>query len=462
MRWPSLRARLRWLIVTMLVLVLLPLALYSFRRTTAEMEELSDGRLAQAAHTISSLIQRAGVRAMIGDETLLVPVQKKSTLRDLGQARTDESEVGFQVFNSQGQLLLGTANLSTLPSSAMDRSEFLDLKKGHHIWRVFTFVDKTNDMVIRVADRYDTREEIVHALWLDHGLPFLLGLPVLALLVGWAVKRGLQPLTGLASALASREPGNREPITLDHSPLELQPVLAALNEQLERQENALERERRFSADVAHELRTPAASITLNLESAMATTDLAEIYDSIAGAQNSVRALSRRIEQLLALAKLEANVAANQPATIDLLEIAGDVIAELSPAIAGSGVELGLPRRQAPVLIQGYDAALAALLRNLLENALRHVPRGGQIQLAIEQNAHETTLEVIDDGPGIPLERRSAVFTRFHREASSRGDGYGLGLSIVQRVAWLHRASIELLDSPFGKGLRVRVAIPAGA
>ena len=462
MRLPSLRARLRWLIVTMLVLVLLPLALYSFRRTTAEMEELSDGRLAQAAHTISSLIQRAGVRAMIGDETLLVPVQKKSTLRDLGQARTDESEVGFQVFNSQGQLLLGTANLSTLPSSAMDRSEFLDLKKGHHIWRVFTFVDKTNDMVIRVADRYDTREEIVHALWLDHGLPFLLGLPVLALLVGWAVKRGLQPLTGLASALASREPGNREPITLDHSPLELQPVLAALNEQLERQENALERERRFSADVAHELRTPAASITLNLESAMATTDLAEIYDSIAGAQNSVRALSRRIEQLLALAKLEANVAANQPATIDLLEIAGDVIAELSPAIAGSGVELGLPRRQAPVLIQGYDAALAALLRNLLENALRHVPRGGQIQLAIEQNAHETTLEVIDDGPGIPLERRSAVFTRFHREASSRGDGYGLGLSIVQRVAWLHRASIELLDSPFGKGLRVRVAIPAGA
>ena len=461
MRLPSLRARLRWLIVTMLVLVLLPLALYSFRRTTAEMEELSDGRLAQAAHTISSLIQRAGVRAMIGDETLLVPVQKKSTLRDLGQARTDESEVGFQVFNSQGQLLLGTANLSTLPSSAMDRSEFLDLKKGHHIWRVFTFVDKTNDMVIRVADRYDTREEIVHALWLDHGLPFLLGLPVLALLVGWAVKRGLQPLTGLASALASREPGNREPITLDHSPLELQPVLAALNEQLERQENALERERRFSADVAHELRTPAASITLNLESAMATTDLAEIYDSIAGAQNSVRALSRRIEQLLALAKLEANVAANQPATIDLLEIASDVIAELSPAIAGSGVELGLPRRQAPVLIQGYDAALAALLRNLLENALRHVPRGGQIQLAIEQNAHETTLEVIDDGPGIPLERRSAVFTRFHREASSRGDGYGLGLSIVQRVAWLHRASIELLDSPFGKGLRVRVAIPAG-
>jgi len=342
----------------------------------------------------------------------------------------------------------------------MDRSEFLDLNKGHHVWRVFTFVDKSNDMVIRVADRYDTREEIVHALWLDHGLPFLLGLPVLALLVGWAVKRGLRPLTALASALASREPGNREPLTLDRAPRELQPVLAALNEQLERQENALERERRFSADVAHELRTPAASITLNLESAMATTDLAEIYDSIAGAQNSVRTLSRRIEQLLALARLEANAASDQPATIDLLEIASDVVHELSPAIAGSGVTLELPRHHGPVLVCGYDAALAALLRNLLENALRHVPQGGRVQLDIRQDDSGTTMEVIDDGPGIPPERRDAVFARFHREASSRGDGYGLGLSIVQRVAWLHRATIELLDSPFGNGLRVRVAIPA--
>ena len=460
MRQVSLLGRLRWLIVTMLLLVLLPLALYSFRRTTAEMEELSDGRLAQAAHTISALIQRAGVRALIGNEALLVPVQKKSVLRSSGQVRTDESEVGFQVFDSRQRLILGTANLTTLPPSAMDRSEYLDLNKGHHVWRVFTFVDKSNDMVIRVADRYDTREEIVHALWLDHGLPFLLGLPVLALLVGWAAKRGLRPLTALASALASREPGDREPLTLDHAPRELQPVLAALNEQLERQENALERERRFSADVAHELRTPAASITLNLESAMATTDLAEIYDSIAGAQNSVRTLSRRIEQLLALARLEANAASNQPVTTDLLEIADEVVHELGPAIAGSGVALELTRHREPVLVRGYDAALAALLRNLLENALRHVPQGGRIQLDIRQDDSGAIMEVIDDGPGIPPERRDAVFARFHREASSRGDGYGLGLSIVQRVAWLHRATIELLDSPFGTGLRVRVAIPA--
>jgi two-component system sensor histidine kinase QseC len=173
----------------------------------------------------------------------------------------------------------------------------------------------------------------------------------------------------------------------------------------------------------------------------------------------VGALAHRIEQLLALAKLEAGVASSQRGSVDLVDVAGEVIEELAPVIADSGVELGFTQLSERVVVQGYEAALAALLRNLLENALRHVPAGGQVQLTVEQGEQEATLDVIDDGPGIPAEHRAAVFARFHRERSSRGEGYGLGLSIVQRAAELHKASIELLDSPFGSGLRVRVAIP---
>lgn len=429
MRLNSLRGRLRWMIVAMLLIVWLPLAIYSFTHTSAELEEMSDGRLAQAAHTISALVQRVGIQGLIGNERLLASVQKKKVIEAAGDVPTWESEVGFQVFDPHGKLILGSANLLALPPSPMDRSSYQDLRKAHHVWRVYTYADTSNDMVIRVAERYDTRLEIINTLWLEHGLPFLLGLPVLALLIGWSVAHGLRPLVALASALSSREPGNREPIALKNAPQELRPVLTALNGQLARQEDALERERRFSADVAHELRTPLASIMLNLESAMATCDLSEVRDSVAGAQHSVGTLARRIEQLLALAKLEAGAAASQPVTVNLAEMAGEVIDELAPMISGSGVELGFPPPRAPVLVQGYDAALAALLRNLLENALRHVPAGGQVQVAIEQNEHEATLDVIDDGPGIPPERRDAVFARFHREASSRGEGYGLGLSI---------------------------------
>ena len=110
-------------------------------------------------------------------------------------------------------------------------------------------------------------------------------------------------------------------------------------------------------------------------------------------------------------------------------------------------------------VQGYEAALAALLRNLIENAMHHVPTGGSVQLLLKRAAETAVIEVIDNGPGIPAERRASVFARFHREASGSGDGYGLGLSIVQRAAQLHNATIELLDAPSGRGLRVRVVIP---
>jgi two-component system sensor histidine kinase QseC len=455
----SLRGRLRWMIIALLLLFLLPLAFYSFRRTSSEMAVLSDARLAEAAHTIATLIQQAGVQTFAGHEGLLVPVQKKSVLAAQGEVATHESEVGFQVFDRQGKLVLGTINLMTLPATPDDRSAYHDLKKQHHVWRVFNYVDPNSAYVIRVADRYDSREDIVHTLWLDHGLPFLFGLPVLALLVGWAVGRGLRPLASLTTALSAREPGSRARIVLPDAPRELRPVLNALNEQLDRQEDALERERRFSADVAHELRTPLASIQLNLESAMETVDPDEMQDSLAGAHGSVVTLGRRIEQLLALAKLEAGAASSPFEAVDLVDLAGGVVQELTPGLQRRGVELGFVLQGSRVVVQGYAPALVALLRNLLENSLRYVPAGGRIQLAVVQNQQEATLEVIDNGPGIPLERRHAVFARFHREAGSRGEGYGLGLSIVARAASLHRATIELLDSPFGRGLRVRVSIP---
>lgn len=459
MKHASLRGRLRWMIIAMLLLFLLPLAAFSFRRTSAEMAQLSDARLAEAAHTIAAIIQQAGVQTFVGHEGILVPVRKRSEVRAAGEVATNESVVGFQVFDRQGHLLLGTTNLMTLPATPDDESAYHDLKKQHHVWRAFSYVDPASHYVIRVADRYDSREEIVHALWLEHGLPFLLGLPVLALLVGWAVARGLRPLAALTSALSLREPGSRERIVLPDAPQELRPVLAALNEQLARQEDAIERERRFSADVAHELRTPLASIMLNLESALETVVLEEIQDSVIGAHGSAASLAHRIEQLLALAKIEVGAAANPPALIDLVHVADHVVDEFMPVIQDRGVALAFSERSDAVWVRGYEPALVALLRNLLENSLRYVPRGGRIQLAITQNRQEATLEVIDDGPGIPVERRHAVFARFHREAGSRGEGYGLGLSIVARAASLHRASIELLDSPLGHGLRVRVSIP---
>ena len=456
----TLRDRLRWMIIAVLVAVLLPLGLYSYHRALKETAELLDGRLAQSARTLDVLIRHGGLDALrkSGPDALVVPILGRQAEEQLMHTRTYEAEVGYQVFDMRNRMRLSTANLEQLPSPAVPLSGFESHFFDGYGWRVFTLVDDVNHVVIRVGERDDSRRDITHALWWDLGLPQLVGLPLLAILVGWAVRRGLLPLERLRQALASRAPGSRQPIQLERAPRELQPVVDALNTQLERLEDALERERRFSADVAHELRTPLASTMIHLDGAMATRLPPDAVAAVTSAQSGLARLARRIEQLLALARLEAGVAAGQRAEIDLIAVAMNVIDELAPLLGESGVEFAFAEHDDSLKVLGYEAALAALLRNLIENAMHHVPTGGQVQLSLRRIPNAAVIDVIDNGPGIPPERRAAVFARVHREASG-GDGYGLGLSIVQRAAQLHNATIELLDAPSGQGLRVRVVMP---
>lgn len=456
----SLRGRLRWMIIAVLIAVLLPLGLYSYHRALKETRELLDGRLAQSARTLDVLIQNLGLDALRKPElgSLVVPIIGRKAEEQLLHTRTYEAEVGYQVFDMHNHMRLSTANLAQLPLPPTPVSGFESFFFEGYGWRVFTFVDEVNNVVIRVGERDDSRRDITRALTLDLGLPQLVGLPLLAVLVGWAVRRGLRPLERLRQALAARSPGGRQPIQLENAPQELQPVVDALNTQLERLEDALERERRFSADVAHELRTPLASTMIHLDSAMTANLSADAKTALTSAQSGLARLARRIEQLLALARIEAGAAAGQRGEVDLVAVAMNVIDELAPLLGESGVDFAFAEHDDSLKVQGYEAALAALLRNLIENAMHHVPTGGQVQLSLCRSQDATVIEVIDNGPGIPPERRASVFTRFHRE-SSGGDGYGLGLSIVQRAAQLHNATIELLDAPSGRGLRVRVAIP---
>lgn len=460
----SLRGRLLWLVLGVLAVVLVPLAIYSLRRTTNEVNELSDGRLAQSARTLQTLISEIGLPALQrrnAEAGVVVPITARSTQELVLHGHTYESEVGFQVFDRDHRPLLVTGNLTALPPPDTAKPGFRNLRYGNYRWRLFTLPATADGVVVRAAERYDSRADIRTALWIEHGLPPLIALPVLALLVGWAVRRGLRPLDALAEKLAARKPGSRDTLDVADAPRELEPVLAALNSQFTQLEEALERERRFSADVAHELRTPLASTMINLENAEASRDTREADVALAGARESLAALARRVEQLLSLARLEASSRAEQNSDIDLLAVARNVIEELSSLIGDSDVELDVALADGTLIVHGHEVALAALLRNLLENALRHVPLGGQVRLSIQREQDQAVIDVIDNGEGIPPERRAAVFTRFHREAGSQGEGYGLGLSIVQRAAQLHDASIQLLDSPYGRGLRVCVRLPLG-
>ncbi|MBU6248504.1 MAG: sensor histidine kinase N-terminal domain-containing protein [Xanthomonadaceae bacterium] len=458
MKPASLRWRLRWLVIGVLVAVLVPLGLFSMRITLREMDELADGRLAQAAHVLQLMVRGAGIDALAGAST---PAGGGPTT--LPQSRhTFESEVAFQVIDRAGRVRLATSNFAALPVGDAAASGFADIDWRGYRWRTYRTCDARAGVCIVAGERYDSRRDILRALWLDHALLVLLGLPLIALLVGWAVRHGLRPLDRLARGLASRAPGSREPVAVDAAPAELRPVVRALNTQLERLEDALERERRFSADVAHELRTPLTTSLISVEGARGNADAADADAALGQAQQALNGLARRVEQLLVLARLEAGVADRPREKVDLVPLAGEVIEELAPMIAERRVEVSLDVPDVPVTVIGHAAGLLALIRNLVDNALRHVAGGGHVLIALGEAGASTLIEVTDDGPGIPPERRAEVFARFHREPGGHNEGYGVGLSIVQRVAELHGATIELLDAPWGRGLSVRVSLPRAA
>ena len=457
MSFPSLRSRLRWMVIAILAAAMLLLGALSYRYTLDEVQEQLDGRLAQSARTLDVLLRAGGMP--VNGQAVVVPTPSRVPTGHGKGKHSYEPEVGYQVFSADGRLLATTANLEGMPAPRADDKAFRDVPFGGRRWRVFQLPGNTGGELIRTAERYDSRSEISRALWVQYGVMLFVGLPLLALLMGWAIRRGLRPLDTLARRLLHREPGSHAPVTLEHAPAELRPLLDALNEQIGRLENALERERRFSADVAHELRTPLASTMINLDAAIGAREPGAADDALADARECLVTLARRTEQLLALARLESAEGRRAMAPVDLVNLVGDVIDEMVSVIAYSQVELvlaPLPRR---LVVHGDEAALKAMLRNLLENAMRHVPSGGMVELALALAGRMAVIDVVDNGPGIPPERRPALFERFHREPGTRGDGYGLGLSIVQRAAQMHGAEIQLLDSRFGTGLHVRVSLP---
>lgn len=457
MRPSGIASRLRWSIGLLAIAVLIPMGWFAAGRTLAEVNALCDARLAQAALGLDTMISQVGL-ARLDAPRSAQPLPEVPIAGSPGQTPTHEVEVGYQVVDARGKVLLATDNMRSLSALLADDGSFRDVEIDQRRWRLYTHRDAMRGITVTAGERYDSRRDILRALWAAHALPLLLGIPLLVVAVRWSVSRALKPLDTLTGLLVARSRGSREAVVLPSAPEEILPIVDALNDQFRRIGHALERELRFSADVAHELRTPLASTMINLDSAIIEVGGPDSTAALPEAYAALQALSRRTEQLLLLARLD-DVGDMPRERVDLGAAACAVVDELRNTTGGRDVALEVTVPTLPVWLVAHGPALGALMRNLVENALRQAPDHGHVKLAVRPGSSTAVIEVSDDGPGIPLERREAVFERFHREATSLGDGFGLGLSIVQRAARLHGATVELLEAASGRGLLVRVTVP---
>jgi signal transduction histidine kinase len=302
--------------------------------------------------------------------------------------------------------------------------------------------------------RDEARDELRHELD-EHFIealltPLLFGLPLLGGWIWLATWRGLRPLDEIAVELGTRAPERLDPVVPAAAPREIRPLLEALNNLFGRVGQALDNERRFTADAAHELRTPLAAITTQAQVAARARDAAERDHALAQLTTSARRASHLVEQLLTLARLDP--AAGLPMSeLRLDTLAAEVCADHGAAALEKNVALELSA-PAPVTVAGNDAMLRILLRNLLDNAVRYTPAGGKVGVGVTAD----TLAVSDSGPGIPADQRANALRRLHRLAGQEIEGSGLGLSIVARIAELHNARLDLADGIGQPGLTVRL------
>jgi two-component system, OmpR family, sensor kinase len=356
-----------------------------------------------------------------------------------------------QVWSREGRLLHSSDEGGALPF--LSRSGLSSVSAGGQTWYLYTIV--LEDGVVQAAQRASERESLARETASALILPAFLMLAAIAGLLALALRRGLAPLSSAAGEVTARSVEALHPIPLDSQPPELHLLVGAINDLMARLGSALALQRNFLADAAHELRTPITALRLQLQ----LLERATGEEQRAAAQRELREgivrAQHLVEQLLQLSRLGPEAPALRRETVDLSALARSTVAAFSARGDEQGVDLGAVAVNA-VIAEGDPQQLAILLNNLVDNALRHTPPGGRVDVLAELRGGRPCLCVTDSGPGIPAAERERVFDRFYRAADAGpSTGSGLGLAIVRAVADRHGAGVTLTDAP-GGGLAVSV------
>jgi two-component system sensor histidine kinase QseC len=307
------------------------------------------------------------------------------------------------------------------------------------------------EWLVAAGQRLHEREELVRNLLASQLLPWLLVLPVLMAAMTWAVRHALAPVRTLAAELQGRSADDLQPVPGAHAPAELQPLLAAMNGLFRRIEDTLARERRFTADAAHELRTPLAVLRAQWDVVRATTDVVERRQAEARLGAGLDRIDRLVTQMLALSRVEATDHLPRRTAIDWTALVAQVMNDVLALAERRRIELacdGLAEGAPAFALQGDPDLLAALLRNLMDNAVRYAPEGSTVGLRFGANG----LEVANDGPPMPAEALARLGERFHRVDGQAESGSGLGVSIAQRIAALHGLQLRYRTGAGGRGV----------
>lgn len=366
----------------------------------------------------------------------------------------------IEIWAADGRLLYRTAGEA--PFQAVPASgHFSEIVHRGGTWRLYTASGPQDKIRFVLAESLDWRRACVVPKWHEIAINLLI-LFALFWLTSWvALRAGLRPLRTLAAELSQRRPQALQPVHTGLDYKETYPLVAALNGMMARVTGSLQREQAFLADAAHELRTPIAAIQVQLYgllNARSTEEREEIGRDI---QQGLDRASSLAHQLIALARVQSEGFVMSRKRVDLVEVASDCIAAYVPLARTRTQTISLAYCGGDhAWVDADPAALASVVDNLLDNAIKYGSVGGQIEVDLRIERSQIVLSVRDDGPGVPPEHRERLFERFYRVPDTTASGSGLGLAIVRSLVERHGGTVALCDGLGGKGIGFVVTLAA--
>jgi len=367
------------------------------------------------------------------------------------------STFAFQIWQ-QDILLASSDNASTefitTLISGFDYSNFAGYR-----WRTVATFDPANEYWVVAAERTDLRYTLAENVVMESIFPVLLGLPLVGLLIWFIVGQGLRPLHKLADELGSKQPTDLGPLEYESSSLELKRIVLSSNQLLKRLETSLLREKQFASDAAHELRTPISVLKVQLHNI--SKELPESDNNVLKLTETTERLGHIVEQILDLYRSSPDQFNATLTTINLDDLAREILAREYPRFDFKNQSLEFHGENC--CIHGDRFAITTLLLNLLSNANKYTPGGGQVNVSTRESEGRVFLTVEDSGCGIAEQQYEAVFERFYRvggdQHQSGEAGCGLGLAIVRYIVESHDASISISHSGFETGTAFQVDFP---
>jgi two-component system sensor histidine kinase TctE len=436
-----------WLAVPLMLLALCGALVHYFNSIAPGVIE-SDRRLKAAANALMAHVVIKDDRVTIdasaeGKPSLPAPDSIMYALRD-----------------GQGRFLAGDAQLPIVPMNSTNAQLFAMAQINHRSLRTLTtrFDTRIGIINITVADIRSATEPAARLGFMSTLLWDFVQLDVTLVLVWVGIQLGLRPVKKLRDEIADRSPLDLRPIVESSVPREIAPVVVTLNRLFAMLRTAAQSQQQFIANTAHQLRTPITGMQAQLDLLAAEPAAQPIKHRLLTLQEGIRQLAHSANQLLTLARADpaANLAAKNQ-TVDLQAIAGEVAAKFFDRALQVNIDLGV--EATPVSIRADPSLLDDLMSNLVDNALKYTPAGGQVTLSVSAPNHKALIVVEDSGPGIPEAERQRVRQRFYRLPNSPGHGSGLGLAIVDEIATLYGASLAISTGADGKGARIAVQFP---